>query len=395
MIFLNKYWVLLFFITVSPSLRLLAKTETAEKIPLVELQAFAEAYYQIKLNYAKPTDDADLITAAIRGMVASLDQHSRYMDKEEFKQFNAENEGEYAGIGLSLNDHQYGFEIVQVVKNGPAARAGILPNMLITHINNLSVQTMPVNEAFNLLNGKEGEKIKLTVSATSFAKPKVFELTKEIILLESVISEQLPRDTGYIAISQFTLQTYDEFLEAIRLMSTTKALKNLIIDLRNNPGGVMQVAIELSDLFIAEGKLLVSRGVSEDSNQTYYADKKTLLEYLKVVILINKSSASSSEIFASALRDHKKAVIIGETSYGKGSIQTVIPLNQQSAIKLTSAEYYSPLGHKIQDVGITPDVSFSPEVKAVSETRMNSEKTGLLDDPQVVQAYNTLFNQSQ
>lgn len=393
MILLKKQFLSSLFLVLllSPYNKPEAKPDPADTLPLSELRAFAEAYYQIKTNYAKPTDDAKLLNAAIKGMVASLDQHSRYMDKDEFEQFNAENEGEYAGIGLSLNDHQYGLEITQVVKNSPAARAGLSEKMLITHINNQSVQFLPVNDSFELLKGKTGEKIQLTVSAASFAKPRIFELVRETILLESVSSERLPKDTGYLSISQFTLNTYDEFIHAVQVMSSKEPLTNLIIDLRNNPGGVLQVALELSDLFINSGKLLVSVGKAADANQTFYANDDALLGNLKVIILINKGSASSAEIFAAALRDHNMAMIIGEKSYGKGSIQTVIPLNNNAGIKLTSAEYFSPNGHKIQDVGLTPDIFF--EVEVGNEAKINSTNIGLFDDPQVLQAYNLLLKQ--
>mgnify|MGYP005813460315 CR=1 FL=1 len=361
-----------------------AKTKNGE-IPISELRAFSEAYYQIKSNYVTNVDDEVLLRAAIKGMVASLDKHSRYLPADEFKMFNAENEGEYAGVGLAFKENQFGLEIIEVIKNSPAARAKLKSGMIVTHIDQKALEFVASEDAFSLLRGELGSMVQLTVASASFAKPKHIELVREFILLETITSQLLPNATGYIAISQFTLNSLDEFELAIAELSARQPLNKLIIDLRNNPGGVMTVAVDLSDLFISQGKLLVSSGRSDDANQTYYATQDAPLGELEIVIVINKGSASASEILTAALHDHKKALILGERSFGKGSIQTVFPLNYQSGMKLTSAEYFSPLGHKIQDVGITPDVEFAQSMKK------NPYKVSLLDDPQLLQAYNLLL----
>jgi carboxyl-terminal processing protease len=362
----------------------------AKELPLNELRAFSEAYYQIKSNFVTDVDDAALMRSAIKGMVASLDQHSRYLPAEEFNQFNTDNSGEYAGIGLSFKDHKFGLEIVEVIKRGPAERVGIEPGMLLTHIDQKTIQFTPTEEAFNLLRGEVGGIVKLTIAAAKFAKPKEFDLQREVILLESVTSEVLPNNAGYIAISQFTLNSIDEFNRAIDKISAQQPLNQLILDLRNNPGGVMEVAVALSDLFIDEGKLLISSGRSADSNHTYLATEQSPLKNLEVVVIINAGSASASEILAAALHDHKKAIILGERSYGKGSIQTIFQLNNDSGMKITSAEYYSPLGHKIQDVGLEPDVKFS-ELATGKNVKNNPYNVSLLNDPQLLQAYNLLL----
>ena len=355
-----------------------------ETLPLDELKAFSEAYYQIKSSYVKPIDDVTLLRAAIRGMVDNLDRHSRFLSPQEFERFNTDNEGEYAGIGLSFNDHKFGIEVAEVVKNSPAARAGIKRGMIVTHINHREIQFIPVTEAYTMLKGEVGSIVKLTVASAEFPKPREYDLEREIILLESIVSHSLPENTGYIAISQFTLNSVSEFTNAINKLSQDHQLKKLIIDLRDNPGGVMEVAVELSDLFIPQGKLLISSGRTDDANQTYYAKTKAPLSELQVVVVINSRSASASEILAAALKDHHKALIFGEKSYGKGSIQSIVPLNHESGIKLTTAEYFSPSGNKIQDVGIKPDVEFKQaEVK-------NPYSVSLLDDPQLLQAYNLL-----
>jgi len=355
-----------------------------EKLPLTELRAFAEAYYQIKSNYVEPVDDITLIRAAIQGMVGSLDNHSRFLSPKEFERFNTDNIGEYAGIGLRFNDHKYGIEIAHVVKNSPAFRAGLKEGMLVTHIDGQPIKFLAAEDALAKLRGEVDSQVALTVAASEFPQPRDFILKREIILLESVKSQLLPNKTGYVAISQFTLNSVDEFKDAVATLSESDALEKLIIDLRDNPGGVMEIAVELSDLFIPEGKLLISSGRTDDANEIFYAHSAAPLSELSVVVIINRGSASASEIMAAALKDHRKAVLLGEKSYGKGSIQTLIPLNHQSGIKLTTAEYFSPLGSKIQDIGVEPDVKFSEQKKN------NPYNVSLLDDPQLLQAYNLL-----
>lgn len=355
-----------------------------EPLPLDELRAFTEAYYQIKSSYVSEIDDITLLRAAIKGMVKDLDRHSRYLSPSDFTSFNTDNQGEYAGIGLSFNDHKQGIEVAEVIKNSPAARAGIRVGMLVTHIDETQLQFVPLEEAFEMLKGEEGSTVSLTISNNAANEAMVYDLEREVILLESVESELLPSNVGYVSISQFTLNSYQEFNRAIGKMQKQKKLEKLIIDLRDNPGGVMDVAVELSDLFINQGKLLISSGRTQDSNHTYYAKKEAPLEDLEVLVMINAGSASASEIMAAALQDHKKAIIFGESSYGKGTIQSIIPLNQDAGLKLTTAEYFSPLGHKIQDIGITPDYSYQ------QKRAKNTYSVSLLDDPQLLQAYNLL-----
>lgn len=360
-------------------------------IPLNELRAFSEAYYQIKSQYVRSVDDATLIRAAISGMVNSLDKHSRYLSADEFSRFNTANNGQYAGIGIRVINHKFGIEIVQVIKNSPAALAGIKPAMLITHINQKACQFMTAKDAHTLLTGEVGSTVELTIASADFAKPRQFNLERENILLESIKSEALPNHTAYIAISQFTQNSVDEFIDAIQQLSTKTPIEKLIIDLRNNPGGVMDIAIKLSDLFIDRGKLLTSNGRKENANEVFYATQSAPYADLEVIVVINKGSASASEILAAALQDHHKALILGENSYGKGSIQTVIPLNHESGIKLTSAEYFSPAGNRIQDHGIKPDVIFNSQNNSIQ----NPYNVSLLDDPQLLQAYNLLLTKTQ
>ena len=288
------------------------------------------------------------------------------------------------GIGLSFSDHKRGLEVAEVIKNSPAARAGIQVGMLVTHVDGKDLKFIPVDKAFSMLEGEAGSQVSLTISAKGEDKPQIFDLEREVILLESVSSQILPDRTGYISISQFTLNSYKEFNDAIEAFDKNSNIDNLIIDLRDNPGGVMDVAIELSDLFIDSGKLLISTGRTDDSNHTYYAKEAAPLQNLNVLVMINGGSASASEIMAAALQDHKKAIIFGENSYGKGTIQSIVSLNEDSGLKLTTAEYFSPLGNKIQDIGVKPDYSYQ------QKAAKNTYSVSLLDDPQLLQAYNLL-----
>ncbi|MET1256099.1 S41 family peptidase [Aliikangiella maris] len=361
------------------------KLEQSE-IPLNELRALTEAYYHIKSSYVKDVDDTTLIRAAIRGMVNSLDNHSRYLPPEEFTEFNQDNDGEYAGVGLRFKDSEFGLEIIEVIANSPAANAELKIGDIITHINGKSIRYVSVEEAASQFKGEVGSAIEMRVTGTGFSQPKDMQLKREIILLESVYSNLLPNQTGYIQLSQFTLHSVQEFIDAMKNLEKSAPLKKLIIDLRDNPGGVLEAAVELSDLFISQGKLLVSEGRTEDSNEVFYAHKAAPYANIKLLVILNQGSASASEIFAIALKDHQKATIFGEKSYGKGTIQTVFGLNEEAGMKITTAEYFSPHGTKIQDTGITPDIRFS-------KTRQkNTYNVSLLDDPQLLQAYNLLQN---
>lgn len=353
----------------------------ADKLPLKELEAFSQAFYKIKANYALPVSDEQLIKAAINGMVDSLDRHSKYLTKTQFQAFLQINSGEQVGVGIELTKHKFGAKIINVLENSPAEKAGIKSEMLITKIDGKAIKGFSSYKSSRLLQGEIGSQVLLTVTHADGSSAQKYPLKRQQVLIKSVTSQRLPHDTGYIGISQFTFKSIEEFNVAIDAMSAQNPLKRLIIDLRNNPGGSLDVALELSNLFIDDGKLLISNGNSEEAQKTYYATKDAPLNYLDVVVVINAGSASASEIFAIALRDHKKAIILGEKSYGKGSIQSIFPLSDGSGMKLTTAEYRSPLGKKIQDTGVVPDVKFEIPKKN------NRFKVSLLDDPELLQAY--------
>lgn len=365
-----------------------ASTENRPKqpLPLEELRAFSEVYYYVKSTYVEEIDDKALINAAIKGMVNSLDNHSKYLEPAAFANFTADNDGEYAGIGLSFKDHELGIQINSVIKNSPADRQKLTTGMVVTKINDINIKKITPKDAYKLLQGKVNSSVKLTVvtgeQITQGAKDgKEHFLNREVIYLPSITSYLLPDNIGYLAISQFTKKSPIEFIDAVTELSSPTPLKKLIIDLRNNPGGVLESAIQISDFFIDSGTLLTSSGRTSDSNEVFEASSIAPYVDFEVIIMMNAHSASSSEILAAALQDHKRATILGDISYGKGSIQSIYFLRQESGLKITTAKYYSPNGHKIQDVGIQPDVMFKT---AGLENHQNSE---ILDDLELLQAF--------
>lgn len=371
--------------------------KTIEPLPLEELRSFSEVYYFVKSSYVEEIDDKTLINAAIKGMVSSLDNHSRYLEPSAFANFTSDNNGEYAGIGLSFNDHALGIQISHIIKNSPADRQHLSKGMVVARINGINIKQISADDAYKLLNGKVNSKVTLSIiDAEANSKSEIISvkhpvsvkntlkdyiLTREVIEFPSIKSKLLSANTGYLAISQFTKKSPHEFIDAVTKMSSVKPIEKLIIDLRNNPGGVLEAAIKISDLFIDSGTLLTSSGRALDANEVFKASKITPYLDLEVVIMMNENSASSSEILAAALQDHDRATILGDTSYGKGSIQSIYFLSQHSGLKITTAKYFSPNGHKIQDIGIKPDVKFK------TAGLENSQQSAILNDLELLQAF--------
>lgn len=390
----------LIFGSVFTPIKGLTKNQPDQTLPLDELRAFSEVYYYVKSSYVEEVDDKALIKAAIKGMVSSLDNHSRYLDSSAFSDFTADNNGEYAGIGLSFADHPLGIQIDTVVKNGPADRQKLIKGMVVTRINDIDIKRISSDDAYKLLHGKVSSKVKLTIlndeQNTNNGDPvslnsekKDYFLTREVIYLPSITSDLLPASIGYLAISQFTKKSPIEFIDAVNQMSASQPIEKLIIDLRNNPGGVLESAVQISDLFISSGTLLTSAGRTVEANEIFNASKIAPYVDFEVVVMMNEYSASSSEILAAALQDHDKATILGDVSYGKGSIQSIYFLRQKSGLKITTAKYFSPKGHKIQGIGIRPDVMFK------TAGLENHQKTEILNDLELLQAFEILSDKKE
>ncbi|MFI4918203.1 MAG: S41 family peptidase [Legionellales bacterium] len=336
-----------------------------KRIPLEDVQRFSNAIGEIKKYYVKPTDDKELFDNAIRGMLAGLDPHSSYLDEEEFKELQTSTSGEFGGLGIEVTMEDEVIKVITPLVDTPAYKAGIKSGDYIIKLGNESVQGLSLKDAVNLMRGKAGSTIKLTVLRKGASKPLTFDLVREVIMIKSVKSKLLSDGYGYIRLTQFQALTGKDMLQAIdqlKQQSSNGKLKGLVLDLRNNPGGLLDSAIQVSDAFLSNDKsgkqemIVYTEGRLPGSKFTAYAQNNDVLHHAPMVVLINSGSASASEIVAGALKDNKRAIILGTKSFGKGSVQTVLPLDDKTGIKLTTALYYTPSGVSIQAKGIIPDI---------------------------------------
>ena len=353
-------------------------------LPVEELRSFADVYGAIKQGYVEPIDDKKLITYAISGMLANLDPHSTYLDAEELKELQVSTQGEFGGLGLEVGMEDGLVKVVSPIEDTPAFRAGLKPGDLIIKLDDTLVKGMTLTEAVKKMRGKPKTQIRLTVLRKGENKPLEFTLTREIIKVQSVKSKLLDGDYGYLRITQFQEETNAELAKHInKLAKQDKAgLKGLVLDLRNNPGGLLTSAVGVSAAFLPPKVLVTSTdGRTEDAKRKFIAspedyqrgrkddvlkDLPPLVKTVPLVVLVNGGSASASEIVSGALQDHKRAIVMGTQTFGKGSVQTVIPLSSNTAIKLTTARYYTPSGRSIQAKGITPDILVEETPNGVS-----------------------------
>lgn len=326
-------------------------------LPLEDLRTFTRVYDQIRNGYVEEISDSQLLEYAIRGMIAELDPHSAYLSKDAFADLQASTSGEFGGVGMEVSLEGGFVKVVTPIDDSPSARAGIQSGDVVVRIDQQAIKGMDLNQAVNLMRGPKGSKISITVMRPGVDQPLEFALERDIIKVQSVRTRVLEDDYFYIRISQFQVGTGIEVLQKLRIhMEKYPFTKGVVLDLRNNPGGVLQSSVEVADAFLDGGMVVYTQGRLANSNLHYNAEAGDLTNGLPLVVLINDGSASASEIVAGALQDHKRAVIMGTRSFGKGSVQTVMPINQDRAIKLTTALYYTPLGRSIQAQGIEPDV---------------------------------------
>ncbi|MGB0466810.1 MAG: S41 family peptidase [Pontibacterium sp.] len=325
-------------------------------LPLEELRLFAEVFERIKNAYVEPVDDAQLLEDAVRGMLAGLDPHSSYMNAEEFSALQVHTSGEFGGLGIEVGLEEPYIRVITPIDDTPAQRAGVKAGDLITQLDDEPVSGMVLEEAINLMRGKAGDPIVLTILREGHDKPLKITVVRDLIQVASVKTRMLAPGYGYLRISQFQVNTGKELLKQLAALSEDQALKGLVLDLRNNPGGVLQAAVDVSNAFLNTGKIVYTEGRIPNSDQVFEANSNTELAELPLVVLINGGSASASEIVAGALQDHNRAVVMGTNSFGKGSVQTILPLGKERAIKLTTARYFTPGGRSIQAQGIEPDI---------------------------------------
>jgi len=346
-----------------------------ERTPLDTLRLFAEAYNRIKLNYVEQVDDSELVESAIRGMLESLDPHSAFLVKEDYDELQESTQGEFGGLGIEISLENGLVKVIAPMDDTPAMKAGVKAGDLIIKLDDKPIKGMPLNKAVDLMRGKPGTDITLTILREGEKKPLLTTITRDIIQIASVKSRVLDEQFGYIRISNFQNATARDMVDKLQELhkEIDGPIRGLVLDLRNNPGGVLNAAVSVSDAFLEGGIIVYTEGRTEDSRIKYAAKSGDILSGAPIIVLVNEGSASASEIVAGALQDHKRAVIMGNQTFGKGSVQTVVPVADDAAIKLTTARYYTPKGRSIQAEGIVPDI----KLENVSIT-MKSDSGGIL-----------------
>lgn len=333
------------------------------ELPLQDLQSFVEILNRVKSDYVEEVDDKTLIDNAIRGMLSGLDPHSAFLSADEFKDMSAATSGKFGGLGIEVQMHNGFVRVVSPIDDTPAARAGIIPGDLIVRIDDQAVKGMELSDAVSLMRGEPGTRIKLVIARETSPQPVNVELERAIIRVTSVRSRLLSPQLGYVRISSFTTETgrsLNEEMKKLIKAANGQPLSGLVLDLRNNPGGVLDAAVQVTDTFLDDGLVVSMQGRDGKGRREFNAEKGDVLNGAPIVVMINAGSASASEIVAGALQDHGRGVIVGTKSFGKGSVQTIMPLTNAAAIKLTTALYYSPDGRSIQADGIEPDVEIRP-----------------------------------
>ncbi len=335
-----------------------AERESVEPLPLETVKALSDVFQKVKEHYVEEVDDKTLLENAIRGMLSGLDPHSTYLDEKATEELRIGTSGEFGGLGIVVGMEDGFVKVISPIDDTPAARAGIRAGDLIIRLDEKPVKGMSLDEAVKLMRGKPGTEITLTIVREGEDKPLTFEITRDRIKVESVKSRTLEPGYGYVRISNFQMRTGVDMRKAIsKLKKESKGnLKGLVLDLRNNPGGLLDAAISISDAFIKRGDIVSIKGRTEDNKKVAQATPDDILNGAPIVVLVNGGSASASEIVAGALQDHKRAVIMGSQTFGKGSVQSVIDLRNRTAIKLTTALYYTPSMRSIQAEGIKPDI---------------------------------------
>ncbi len=337
-----------------------ATTDT-EVLPYEDLRTFTEIFGRIKRDYVEPVSDKKLLEDAIRGMLSGLDPHSAYLVAEEYQELKEGTTGQFGGLGIEVTMENGFIKVVSPIDDTPAQKAGIKAGDLIIKLDDKPVKGMSLADAVKLMRGEPGSKIVLTIVREGEETPLKLTLARDIIKVKSVKSRILEKGYGYVRISSFQSGTGDSLKEALAALKKENGgvLKGLVLDLRNNPGGVLNAAVEVSDAFLKSGLIVYTEGRIENSEMRFNAAPDDLIDGAPIVVLINGGSASASEIVAGALQDQKRAVIMGEKSFGKGSVQTILPTSNGAAVKLTTARYYTPSGRSIQAEGIEPDVTLA------------------------------------
>ncbi len=334
------------------------KTAQPQGLPLDQLRNFSDIYSRIKSDYVEDVDDKTLLEYAIRGMLSGLDPHSTYLDADEYQELRIGTSGHFGGLGIQVGMEDGFVKVISPIDDTPAYKAGLKAGDLIIRLDEQSVKGLTLNDAVKIMRGKPGTDIKLTVVREGADKPLEFTVTRDIIKVKSVKSRMLEPGFAYVRISNFQSKTARDLLDAINKLKEENEgeLRGLVLDLRNNPGGVLNAAADVADLFIHKGKLVYTEGRVDNAHFEFNAKPGDILDGAPIVVLINGGSASASEIVAGALQDHRRAIVMGSKSFGKGSVQTIQELRSGGAVKITTARYFTPKGRSIQGDGIVPDI---------------------------------------
>ena len=341
-----------------------------------KIDVFGEVLEKINKEYVDEINQSDSMDSAINGLLQSLDPYSGYMSPEIFNEMQTETSGEFGGLGIEVTMESGVVKVISPIDDTPASKAGIKAGDYIVKINDTQVQGKSLSEAVELMRGPVGSSIELTIRRRGEKKALTFSVTREIIQIKSVKAELLEKNIGYIRLTSFNENSAGQIKKEINKFEKNKNLKSYILDLRNNPGGLLSQAIKISDFFLDNGEIVSTKSRQQSENRKWFAKKGDLTKGKTILVLINYGSASASEIVAGALKDHKRAILIGENSYGKGSVQSIIPLKNKGAIRLTVAKYYLPSGKSISEVGVSPDIEIDEEsddfkIKTETDNQLN------------------------
>jgi len=341
-----------------------------------KIDLFGEVLEKINKEYVDEINQSESMDSAIDGLLRSLDPYSTYMSPEIFKEMQTETSGEFGGLGIEVAMEAGVVKVISPIDDSPASRAGMKAGDYIVKINDIQVQGKSLTEAVDLMRGPIGSEIELTVRRVGKKKAITFNIVREIIQIQSVKSDLLEKNIGYIRLTSFNENSGRQIKKKIEILERNKNVKAYILDLRNNPGGLLSQAIKISDFFLDNGEIVSTKSRKKSENRKWFAKQGDLTNGKVLIVLINYGSASASEIVAGALKDHKRAIILGESSYGKGSVQSIIPLKNDGAIKITVAKYYLPSGKSISEVGVSPDIEISEEtddfkIKTETDNQLN------------------------
>ncbi|WP_440650878.1 S41 family peptidase [Candidatus Pelagibacter sp. HIMB1495] len=351
-----KYYSIIFF-----SFFYLSSANSSEVDIYKKIDLFGEVLEKINREYIDEINQSESMDSAINGLLQSLDPYSSYMSPEILEEMQTETSGEFGGLGIEVSMEAGVVKVISPIDDTPASKAGLKAGDYIVKINDTQVQGKSLSEAVDLMRGPVGSSIELTVRRRGEKKALTFNITREIIEIQSVKSELLEENIGYIRLTSFNENSSDQIEKQIKKLKKNKNLNSFILDLRNNPGGLLNQAIRISDFFLENGEIVSTKSRKKSDNRKWFAKKGDITDGKTLLVLINYGSASASEIVAGALKDHKRAIVVGENSYGKGSVQSIIPLKNRGAIRLTVAKYYLPSGKSISEVGVRPDIEVNEE----------------------------------